>query len=215
MRGGIRVAARSSGHPGTAAGGAPAAGGIYELPVQSNARTCYIRSADRAGGKLIARHMLEQGARRMLLLLPKRDWAPMVQRKMGIKAALRESKSGATLDILRIDGLSVREVGDALHRHLQSNELPDAILSGNDLLAAASLKYMRNLGITVPDEIRMAGFGGNEITQYVEPTLTSVRIPTYEMGQMAGQQILGAIAHGTFSVRDIVLPVELVRGEST
>jgi hypothetical protein len=71
--------------------------------------------------------MLYQGAQRILLLLSRRDWAPMSERASGIKAALKGAKK-TTLQTLRIEGLSVAEVGNALAEHLKSNERPDAVL---------------------------------------------------------------------------------------
>jgi DNA-binding LacI/PurR family transcriptional regulator len=187
---------------------------FHEPPTRSGARTCYVRSDDRAGGKLIATHMLEQGARRILLLLPRRVWAPMTERANGIKAALRGVKD-ATLSTARIEGLSVAQVGAELNEYMKSNEVPDAVLAGNDLLAAAAQKYFRKAGYDIPNDIRIGGFGGYDLIQYLDPTITSIRIPSYAMGQVAGQEILTAISAGNFSRSDILLPVELVQGEST
>lgn len=187
---------------------------FHEPPMSPVARTCYVRSDDRAGGKLIAKHMLEQGARRILLLLPRRVWAPMTERANGIKSALRGVKD-ATLNTVRIEGLSVAEVGAELDQHIKNNQPPDAVLAGNDLLAAAAQKYFRKAGYDIPNDLRIGGFGGYDLIQYLDPTITSIRIPSYAMGQAAGREILAAVSAGNFSRNDILLPVELVRGEST
>lgn len=187
---------------------------FHELPVGSNARTCHVRSDDRAGGKIVAMHMLEQGARKILLLLPRRDWASMVERTSGVKAAMRSAK-GATLQTLRIEGLSVVDVGTALKEYMRRNAVPDAILAGNDLLAAAAIKYFKLAGGHISRRPRVCGFGAHDFVQYLDPTITSIRVPYYAMGQAAGKGILEALSIGHFSQNDILLPVELVRGESS
>ena len=187
---------------------------FHEPPMNHSARTCYVRSDDYMGGKLIAKHMIAQGVRHPLLLLPSREWAPMSERARGIKAALKNANA-TTLRTLKIEGLSVDEVSAALEEHLKSNERPDGVLAGNDLLAAAAQKYFRKVGYCVPGNVRISGFGGYDFIQYVDPTLTSIRIPSYAMGQTAGREILHALSHGHFSQSDVLLPVELILGEST
>ena len=187
---------------------------FHEPPTNPGARTCHIRSDDRAGGRLVATHMLAQGARRFLLLLPRRDWASMAERTSGMKAALRTVK-GTTIQTLRIDGLSVVEVGNALEEYMVRNDLPDAILAGNDLLAAAALKFFKLAGCEIPGRMRVCGFGAYDLVQYLDPTITSIRVPYYTMGQAAGRGILEALSLGHFAQSDLLLPVELVRGESS
>lgn len=187
---------------------------FHESPRNPDARTCYVRSDDRTGGELLARHMLEQGARRFVMLLPRREWAPMTERENGVKAAL-ERLDGTSLHTLRVDGLSVQEIGATLEEYLKQNDLPEAVLGGNDLLAAAALKHLRRKGCRIPDQVRIGGFGCYDLIQYLDPTLSSIRIPTYTMGQTAGKEILHALSEGQFSRNDILLPVELVRGESS
>jgi len=187
---------------------------IHEPPMGSSARTCHVRSDDCTGGKLLAKHMLARGARQALLLLPRRDWASMDEREKGVKSVFRRVK-GASLQTVRVEGLSVEEVGNALHEVLSRGVMPDAVLAGNDLLAAAAQKYFTQQGYKVPAQVRIGGFGGYDLVQYLNPTITSIRIPSYAMGQAAGQALLQAITTGRFAQGDVLLPVELVLGEST
>jgi DNA-binding LacI/PurR family transcriptional regulator len=63
--------------------------------------------------------------------------------------------------------------------------LPDAIFAINDRSAVMALKYFRERNISVPGDIRIAGFNDDPISEVAEPSLTTVMQPGYEVGKLA------------------------------
>jgi LacI family transcriptional regulator len=187
---------------------------LNERPLNDKPNTCYLRSDDYGGGKVMAEHMLARSARRLLLLLPELEWSTMVERAAGVKA-VADAHPGVSVDTVRAVGISVREISDALERYLKTHELPDAVIAGNDLMAAAAQKYLSEVGYRIPQRVRIGGFGAYEFLQFLHTVITSVRIPFYEMGQTAGREILQYLANGHFTSRDVVLPVALAVAESS
>ncbi|WP_181960009.1 substrate-binding domain-containing protein, partial [Klebsiella pneumoniae] len=61
----------------------------------------------------------------------------------------------------------------------------DGILCTNDDLAVGVLQECLASGISVPQELAIAGFHGLEIGQIVSPRLASVLTPRFEMGKVA------------------------------
>ncbi len=88
-----------------------------------------------------------------------------------------------------------------------------AICAANDLLALGALQRLAELGITVPDEVSVAGFDDIATAAMVAPKLSTVRLPLHEIGRrgfaFAERQLAGA------RPRREVLPTELVMREST
>lgn len=187
---------------------------MNERALNDNPNTCYIRSDDYTGGQLMARHMLARGKRRIVMLLPESPLSTMAERTAGVKTVI-DAHRKANLVVVRTKGISVPEVADALQQHLQGNELPDAVIAGNDLIAAAAQKYFDHTGISVPGQVGVGGFGAYEFLQFLHTVPTSVHIPFYEMGEACGREVLHHLEQGVFSSRDVLLPVELVVGEST
>jgi LacI family gluconate utilization system Gnt-I transcriptional repressor len=91
----------------------------------------------------------------------------------------------------------------------------DAIFFGNDDLAAGAVFECRNQGIRVPDDIAIAGFNDQEIAAEMEPTLTSVSTPRFEIGRVSGEKFLHRFAGETnLSISDD-LGFQLVARAST
>ena len=171
-------------------------------------RSCHIRSDDRRGGLLLGEVAARRGARDVVLLLPNREWAAMNERADGAAQALRAA--GATCRTLHAEGMSREAAAEALDADRIAHGVPDAIIAGNDLLAAAAQRYYMGRGVRVPEDLLVCGFGGYYLGQYLTPPIVSVRIPAYEMGQVGGREMLNAIDGRPFTSNDIVLPVRLL-----
>ena len=90
----------------------------------------------------------------------------------------------------------------------------DAVIFGNDLMAVGALFLCDELGLRVPQDIAIAGFGGLDIGQALPRKLTTIRFPRLEVGQRAARTLLNALAGQTVpAVTD--MKFELMVGETT
>jgi DNA-binding LacI/PurR family transcriptional regulator len=69
-------------------------------------------------------------------------------------------------------------------------------MCGNDLVALGVIKAARERGLDVPGDLAVAGFDDFDFAAAVDPPLTTVRIPGYEMGRYAAATLLDAVASG-------------------
>jgi DNA-binding LacI/PurR family transcriptional regulator len=69
-------------------------------------------------------------------------------------------------------------------------------MCGNDLVALGVLKAARERGLRVPEDLAVAGFDDFDFAEAVDPALTTVRVPGYEMGRSAAQRLLDGVEHG-------------------
>jgi LacI family transcriptional regulator len=100
-------------------------------------------------------------------------------------------------------------------RLLHAKPRPTAIFTANFASAVGVLAAARRLGVRIPDELSVVGFDDVTMAQFVDPPLSTVRSPLAEMGSLAVESLLDAIAGK--DVRDVVVdvPPELVmRGSS-
>jgi DNA-binding LacI/PurR family transcriptional regulator len=84
-----------------------------------------------------------------------------------------------------------------------------ALFCFNDLVAVGALKACAELGRAVPEDIAIVGFDDIPLASLVTPALTTIHLPRYELGWLAGETVLRSI-NGETSGTDTVLPVELV-----
>jgi LacI family transcriptional regulator len=86
---------------------------------------------------------------------------------------------------------------------------PTAVICGNDVLAIGALAECRAAGIDVPGEVSLTGFDDLEIASMITPPLTTIRVPTQELGEAAAHSVLRMVA-GESAMQSHELAVDLV-----
>jgi len=99
---------------------------------------------------------------------------------------------------------------------LDMPERPDAIFCMNDPVAIIVMQVLKGRGIRIPDEISIVGFTNEPVSQYIEPSLTTIAQPAYEMGQATAELFIQQLDQNE-TARPVtrVLPTELVIRNST
>ncbi|MFN3265368.1 MAG: LacI family DNA-binding transcriptional regulator [Deinococcales bacterium] len=93
---------------------------------------------------------------------------------------------------------------------LSRKERPTGVVCFSDLRAVATIRAARTLGLRVPEDVSVIGFNNFTLAAMVDPPLTTVHFPAFEIGKTAAQTAISA-ALGTLEHRDeVVLPVSLV-----
>jgi len=84
---------------------------------------------------------------------------------------------------------------DAGHA-LQLPELPTAVFVDTDLKAEGAIQAITEAGLRVPEDISILGFDGAPGTDKLTPSLTTIYVPHFEMGQRAAEMVQEVIASG-------------------
>jgi DNA-binding LacI/PurR family transcriptional regulator len=179
------------------------------------ADSCRIVQDDFGGGFIVAQHVIEQGAQRLVLLAPGLEWPAVVEREKGIRAAIRKSGTRCDLIIVRCGNESSAETQAALTMHLNEFGMPDAVIAGNDQMAIAAIQLLKSRSAKIPRDVMVTGFNAFDFRGYYTPLLTSVASPAYAMGERGGQELIRRLANGRFAERSIILPVRFQPGETT
>lgn len=89
---------------------------------------------------------------------------------------------------------------------------PDAVMCGNDLLAFAAIRALREQELDVPADVVVAGVDDTELAEMHLPSLTSVSLESAATGQLAARMLLDRIADPDLPPRrEEVLPRLVVR----
>jgi LacI family transcriptional regulator, galactose operon repressor len=97
---------------------------------------------------------------------------------------------------------------------LQQSTPPTAIFAGDDAAASGVYKAARDSGLSIPEDLSVAGFNDTSDASALHPPLTSVRVFTDELGKQLAEVLLRRIARPDLQSRSITLPTQLVRRES-
>lgn len=187
---------------------------FYERADGKSRDLCFVHLDDRKGGVLLAEHVYQQGARRVMIVeMQLNRWQCVEERVQGILGVA--AKCGGQVEVVGCGSGAFAEVQQAVGAAIDKSGLPDAIMAVTDQIGIASLKLLKARGVKVPEEVMVTGFNAFDFWQYSDPVLTTVRSPGYELGQTAGREMIRRLQTGAFSQEVIKLPVELVMGEST
>jgi LacI family transcriptional regulator len=92
---------------------------------------------------------------------------------------------------------------------LNLSKNPTAIIGGIDLFAIGCIQEAQSRGLTVPGGLSVVGIDNIDMSAHMMPPLTSVHIPTTQIGQMAATTLISQI-NGRSADQHIELPIELV-----
>lgn len=136
------------------------------------------------------------------------------ERVAGVRDALAARGLSLTESRLIETAFSVGHGRAAVRRLLETHPSITAVICGNDILALGALVECAALGRKVPGDLSVTGFDDIELAGEISPALTTIRIPTAEIGRRAAGRLLARL-EGRRVERGEELAVELVVRESS
>lgn len=150
-----------------------------------------IAASDREGSRLLCRRLLENGHQRIAFLTGKHRWSAIDERFAGYLEAHREAGVDPDAEYsVRHGNFGPSDAADAARILLSLPVPPTAIMCANDLLACGAVRAARDLGLRVPADLAVTGFDDFDFAAAVDPSLTTVSIPGYEMGGQAATDLI-------------------------
>lgn len=145
------------------------------------------------GAKAMTRHLLELGHRAIGFIDGPPGFPPSVERAAGYQAALREAGVAVEPDL--IEPGHYTEEGGAEAAAVLLARRPDltALFAATDLMAFGALRELQRRDVDVPGTVSVAGFDDVRMASHVHPSLTSVRVPMYELGHEAFTMAMGML----------------------
>ena len=142
------------------------------------------------------------------------------QRLQGVQKAVQEKNYGDRFTLIEA---RLGEEGGyrATKRLLQKCEPPISIFAMDDITAIGCVRAIKDRGLQIPGEVAIMGFDDLSITRYIEPRLTTIRQPRFELGEKGAQLLLGLLEQKPDvqktdkRVKNVVLEPSIVVREST
>lgn len=170
---------------------------------------------NRLAGHLIAEHILSLGHHRIGVITGQlRHNDRQRERLFGITEVLSQAGISVSAGYHTEQPLSVPGGRAGCDILFELAICPTAIICTVDVIAIGATVECRSRGLSVPDQISVAGIDNIELSAHVSPSLTTVDIPSTRIGSEAAHRVLDLIAGETF--RDhVLLPIELIERHST
>lgn len=137
------------------------------------------------------KHLIDQGCKRIAHFAGAQHRNVYRNRRLGYEKALKEA--GLVVDeslIIQTKNLSAEEGFEATEKLLQMPNPPDGIFAANDTSAVSAIQCAKKMGLKIPDDLAIIGFNNDPVCTIIEPQLSSISHPAFDMGVLATQQLL-------------------------
>ena len=141
----------------------------------------------------------------------KRDHAVGVVRKEGIFSG---AKAHQFERIEQLEGDFSTQKALKIGMELFKDDTHSLVIAATDNIAVALMKAAQQCGRKIPEEVAIAGFGGYEIGQFMNPTLTTVQYQFKEAGRVS-MKVLEKLIHNIPCEMKTMIPTHVKLGDST
>jgi hypothetical protein len=164
---------------------------------------------DNFGGAYAAtKHLINRGCKKIACITGDIGTTAAKQRLDGYLQAFRETGGVPAKGLICEGDYSLQSGMDHARKLLETHPDVDGIFACNDLMAAGAVSVLQDLGLMVPENVRVVGFDDSVIAQTTRPALTTIRQDVVALGEAAGSLIIAQL-NGE-DVKPIITPTELV-----
>lgn len=168
------------------------------------------------GARLATEHLIRIGYRRIALITnAPLDYTASSDRLLGYRHALEAAGLPYDQSLVRFGQFTPQSGAAAMDELLDLAPRPAAVFVASDTVALGALQTLRRRGLSVPADIGLVGFDDIPLAEYVDPPLTTIRLPAHGLGWGAAEMLVRLIA-GDEPIRNpqVLLETELVIRES-
>jgi LacI family transcriptional regulator len=175
-----------------------------------------VRGASRPGAREAVLHLTGLGHRRIAMITGPESVSTASDRVAGYLDALAEACPGDSCGPIYYGQFSEESGYQMTREMLQLDPRPTAIFAANNFIAFGALKGLAEAGLKVPEDISMVVFDDLPAAWTLNPFLTAVAQPAYDIGTQAAELLLSRLAgERVDEPRRLLLPTELTIRHST
>lgn len=161
-------------------------------------------------------HLIEQGYKKIFHFAGPANLTLIKNRIRGFTRAMEKYRLPCGADQIIETGLNIEDGELAMETLIQRNIIPEAIFATSDYIAVGAMKVLKKYGYKIPEDVGIMGFSNSKLAEVVDPPLSSVEQPTYEMGTTAANLLLNQlITNDENPPKTVVLDGRIIIRESS
>lgn len=159
-----------------------------EIPGNSN-----VQINDFQGGFDATEHLISNNHRMIAHFSGPQELKIYQNRLRGYKAALEKYEIPYRPELVLSSKLMEEDGIESAKKILSLPLKVDGIFAANDVSAIGAMKYIKKKGLKIPEDIAFVGFSNEPVSAVIEPSLTTIDQPGFEMGKIATDLLLKQI----------------------
>lgn len=177
--------------------------------------TSRVYCQDERGSFLVTEHLIQQGCKKIALLLAPKYVTISEKRLSGYLKALDKYKIKCDEKLICHVDFNKNSVIQAVSHWLETIPDIDGIFSISDKSAVQIIQYLKSKKMNVPNQICVAGFGNEYTGEIIEPALTTFDVNTVEIGERATNILLNKIINNSIFNEDTFIQGHLIVRDSS
>lgn len=173
----------------------------------------WVNNDNVAVGEMAVEHLASRGHQRIALIGGQPDLTVSSDRHQGFVNALARAGLPVISEYIADGGFTKEGGYRAMFRLLHLPEPPTAVFCIDDAMAVGAMMALREVGKA--REIALVGVNDDTVTSLMDPPLSTIRIPVFDLGATASRLLVEMLAHPGGSTRQMILPSQLVVRESS
>jgi len=141
-------------------------------------------------------HLITKGCKHIAHFSGPQEVKLYRNRKKGYLAALEKNNIKSNESYIIESRLTESDGVASAKKIVELNNI-DGLYSANDTAAISAIQYLKSQGIRTPEDIAVVGFNNDPISAVIEPSLTTIDQPNFEMGKIASTLLLDQIKNKT------------------
>jgi DNA-binding LacI/PurR family transcriptional regulator len=155
-------------------------------------------------------HLASLRHRRIALICGPEWVSTGAERRQGFLQGMRTAGIPILNEYLQVGDFRQESGYLAMKRLLDLPQRPTAVLVGNNLMTLGALQAIHEVCVAIPDEIAVIGFDDMSWATSLQPPLTVIAQPTFEMGVTAARLLLDRIENPDLPTRHVILDTQLI-----
>lgn len=172
-----------------------------------------VSSDNYVGGQKAFNHLYECGSKKFLHIKGPKDFEATELRCKGFVDAAKEKNF--EVDILQLEADFNLILNDSDKIKLSIIAKYDGVFIFNDITAVMIMKYISDLGLQIPKDIKIVAFDNSYISEYVNPTLTTIEQKVDEIAEVSVNKLLDCINGIPFEKNIYLVDVNLIERSTT
>jgi LacI family transcriptional regulator len=180
----------------------------------SDFSTDAVKADNLHGAHVAIQHLVNLGHRRIAFIAGLQYITPGQERLQGYVAAMQAAGREIDPALIMVGDFKLESGYELTRQLMTSSNPPDAIFAANGLMTMGALRALHEMSIQIPGDVALVGFDDMPWAADLNPPLTVVAQPAYDLGQQAVQLLLRRINQPDASYSVVTLQPRLIVRES-
>ncbi|MDF1513562.1 MAG: LacI family DNA-binding transcriptional regulator [Anaerolineae bacterium] len=171
---------------------------------------------DNVGAATLAvNHLIKLGYKRIgMITNAPLQYTAAFDRLSGYRQALEQAGIPIEKELVQIGNFTEESGRKRMGHLLDLSNPPTAVFVASDLVAFGALAVIKERKLRVPEDVALVGYDDVQLAHYVDPPLTTIKLPAYELGYQAAKMLIQLTTEEPIPTQELFLKTELVIRQS-